>query len=350
MKKERPYIIFFNAIQSKSNLAIRLAVSSKRLQLINKISKSTPFTDLRFFKQNKFNIRILLISKKNKIIKEKTTETDEFGHINLKISNSTQSEKTWIVKIYETSFCNGIEYYLGDFSPENLNEEKKVLITDFDKTLVDTKYSSIKEIFKSLTSPVSDFPNINPSLEKVRAYIKSGHQPFILSSSPHFYENTISEWLKQNNLEIKNIFLKDYRQFFSLSPTDLIFKDVKAHGVHKLAQLLNIILMTDLPREIILVGDNSESDPVIYAIAKYILSNNFNPDEIWNLIRDLNSFKLNNTQSLKILNRLYLLKNLVNQKNRKTEVKIYIRKVPGIVNKSLPPFLDKIINQIEFYE
>ena len=186
--------------------------------------------------------------------------------------------------------------------------KKKVLITDFDKTLVDTKYSSIKEIFKSLTSPVSDFPNIYPSLEKVRAYIQNGHQPFILSSSPHFYENTINEWLKQNNLEIKNIFLKDYRQFFSLSPTDLIFKDVKAHGVHKLAQLLNIILMTDLPREITLIGDNSESDPVIYGIAKYILSNNFNPDEVWNLIRDLNSFKLNNTQSLKILNRLYLFK------------------------------------------
>ena len=108
--------------------------------------------------------------------------------------------------------------------------------------------------------------------------------------------------------------------------------------------------MTDLPREIILIGDNSESDPVIYSITKYILSNHFNPDEIWGLIRDLNSFKLNNTQSLKILNRLYLLKNLIDQKGRSTEVKIYIRKVPGVSNKSLPPFLSKTMNQIEFYD
>tara|TARA_X000000950_G_scaffold221008_1_gene266204 strand:- start:921 stop:1874 length:954 start_codon:yes stop_codon:yes gene_type:complete len=317
---------------------------------MNKMSESTPFTDIRFFKQNKFNIRIILINHRDQISKEKTAETDEFGHINLKISNNTQLEKIKTIKIYENSFRKGIDFFLGSFSPENLNAEKKVLITDFDKTLVDTKYSTIKEIFKSLTSPVSDFPNIDTSLEKVEKYIKDGHQPFILSSSPHFYENTIKEWLKKNHLEIKNIFLKDYRQFFSLSPTDLIFKDVKAHGVHKLAQLLNIILMTDLPREIILIGDNSESDPVIYSITKYILSNHFNPDEIWGLIRDLNSFKLNNTQSLKILNRLYLLKNLIDQKGRNTEVKIYIRKVPGVSSKSLPPFLSKTMNQIEFYD
>ena len=56
---------------------------------------------------------------------------------NLSNGNFREIDKISLIKIYETSFYNGIEYYLGSFSPENLNEEKKVLITDFDKTLVD---------------------------------------------------------------------------------------------------------------------------------------------------------------------------------------------------------------------
>ena len=68
----------------------------------------------------------------------------------------------------------------------------------------------------------------------------------------------------QNKIFTAGIFLKDVRQVFSLWDGDLSPRDITHQGLYKLNQLLDIINMTDIPDELVLMGDNFESDPVIY--------------------------------------------------------------------------------------
>ena len=86
----------------------------------------------------------------------------------------------------------------------------------------------------------------------------------------------------------------------------------------KLNQLINILLLIGIPDELTLIGDNSESDPLIYTIFSYLIEENSDPDILWRNILKLPTVKLQKFQQVRLLNRIYSLKNLLAEKNQRS--------------------------------
>jgi hypothetical protein len=89
--------------------------------------------------------------------------------------------------------------------------------------------------------------------------------------------------------------------------------------------------MTGIPDELILMGDNFESDPVIYLTLVKILTKKVDPWSIWNSIREEDIFKLKRKQNSQLLNKIFQLNNLITRKKKQNPeknmmIKIYIRK------------------------
>ena len=196
------------------------------------------------------------------------------------------------------------------------------------------------------------------SVEILHRYIRRGHHPFILSASPHFYEDAMRDWLYKNNIFSAGIFLKDYRHFFSFLDGELTTKDLKLQGLYKLNHLLDILLMTGIPDELVLMGDNFESDPTIYLTLTKILREDIDPWVIWNEIKEQDIFQLKKKQNSQFLNKIYQLDNLLTRKRKenrgkKIGIKIYIRKRFKTDELQLSPIFEKqkkYLEMIEMYD
>jgi hypothetical protein len=276
-------------------------------------------------------LKIVGLNKDHKVIYKKSFESDSFGNFNFKIPLTEERKQIEILQLYEIRKKPGLELHLGSYIPIRIFSPKKIIICDFDKTLVDTKYSTTKEVYRSLTSPLSDFPTVTTSVEILHRYIKAGHHPFILSASPHFYEDAMRDWLYKNNIYSAGIFLKDYRHFFSFLEGELTAKDLSHQGLYKLNHLLDILLMTGIPDELVLMGDNFESDPIIYLTLAKILREDIDPWIIWNEVKEQEIFMLKKKQNSQFLNKIYQLDNLLTRErkkypNKKPHIEIFIRK------------------------
>jgi hypothetical protein len=238
---------------------------------------------------------------------------------------------------------------MGSFIPIVIQGLKKVIICDFDKTLVDTKYSSTKEVYNSLTKPLSSFPTITNSLERFTSYIADGFHPFILSASPHFYEASMRDWLYQNKVFTAGIFLKDYRSIFSIIEGELAPKDLKVQGLYKLNHLLDILTMTGIPDELVLMGDNFESDPVIYLTLYKVLHKEVEPWELWQALKKDPAFQFNKKQNSQVLSKFYQLGSMVSAHKGICKVKILIRKKANEKEVMISPLLKLDNSAIELY-
>ncbi len=326
---KRAYLINFTAIQGTKQLAIKSSLAHKKVDdsssLTNDLkvlSSTTPIQSIALLKSSVFRVKIQAYNESRSIVLERVYETDKFGNLNVRIPLKELSPISYI-KIYEVSVRPGIDIYLGHFIPIVLSTPQKIIISDFDKTLVDTRYHSVKEVYESLSKPLSYFPAIPKSLEIMKIHIHDNYTPFILSASPHFYERAIRDWLYQNEIYCSSIFLKDYRSAFSFAFGDLSVKDLKVHGFYKLKSLINIMLMTEIPDEIVLMGDHFETDPLIYLILKSFLEGDMEPRATWTAIKHTKPFKLTSKQNTYFLSQLYQLGTML--ENKKPEVKIYIR-------------------------
>jgi hypothetical protein len=285
-----------------------------------------PIKSVRLLTAHTFTLKIVGLNTDRQEVFKKSFESDNFGSFSFKLPLTEITKEIDVLKVYETSFYPGLEINMGSFLPLKIAQNSKIIISDFDKTLVDTRYATAKEVYRSLTRPLSAFPTIPKSVEILKGYIDQGFHPFILSASPHFYEDAIRDWLYQNQIFTAGIFLKDYRHIFSFFEGELRPKDLKVQGLYKLNQLLNILLMTGIPEELVLMGDNFESDPLIYLLLTKIILDGENPRDIWQRIGRHESFLFNDTQDSKILNKLYQLKNNLNQSEQRPKISIYIRK------------------------
>jgi hypothetical protein len=257
------------------------------------------------------------------------------------------------LEVYEVSYHHGIELLLGSFLIQKLSHPTKIIISDFDKTLVDTKYSSPREMYQSLRNPLSYFPKIETSIHLLKKYIKKDYHPFILSASPHFYEKPFRDWLYQNGIFTGNIFLKDYKKILSLNESELSFKDIKKQGFYKLNHLVDILLMTGIPDELILMGDGFESDTIIYLVLRSILIENLDPHFIWKSVKELKTFGFNTKQQAKFLIKFNQLAGQIHKKKTQ-KMKIFIRCKESFYHKVKEfsynvSFLDQQKEHISFY-
>lgn len=321
----RPQLVNFSAITSDNKISIRASItdSDYKLKLRNK-KASAPIESIALFDKHLFRLKILGLNQTNQTLVSKEYDSDNHGNIELKMSSHYNDQEVVKLLVYENSYFNGIDVHLGSFIPLKINQPKKILISDFDKTLVDTKYSTPKELYHSLNKPVNYFPTVEKSIEIVRQYLNDGFQPFILSASPHFYENAIRDWLYQNQIFASNIFLKDYRDFISLFDGSLSTKDLKKHGFYKINQLVDILMMTGIPDHLVVFGDGFETDTFIYLILRALIIDKVDPWKLWKSIQNHRIFNLNSKQDSYFLTKFYRLSELSKLKDS-IKMEIYIR-------------------------
>ncbi len=355
---KRAYPVHFLSILTDEWLAIRASLTMKehiysKGNHLEKFTPSFPIQAYRLLNAYQFIMKIIIKNEDQEVIFEKVYESDSFGTFQLKIplnENMKEDGAVHIIEAYEIGKIKALEVLLGTYLPVNLKNEKKFIICDFDKTLVHTKYSSPEEIYKSLTSPINEFPIIPESIEILNKYCDQGYHPFILSASPHFYENAIRDWLYANNIFSAGIFLKDYRKVFSFFESDLSPKDLKAQGLYKLNHLLDIVYMTGVPEELVLMGDNFESDPLIYLTFYELFHGESEPTQIWKKLKVSEAFRLNHKQNSLLLNKIFQLTDNIKRVHKKPKIKIYIRKKADEAQIDLPDNFQYGADAIDLYK
>lgn len=351
---KRPYLISFTAIASDDLICVRASVTdSDTPWRSSQYQNQSPIQSIGLLSSNKFKMLIIGLSETDETLLEKEFESDSFGNFNFSFVQKIGDHNITKLNVYEASKRQGLSLHLGSFIPQVLTTPKKIVISDFDKTLCDTKYSSPKEVYQSLRKPLSYFPRIEKSIKLLKEHIDNGFSPFILSASPHFYANAIRDWLYQNQIYDGNIFLKDYRSIFAFADGVLTPKDVKHQGFYKLYQIINILNMTGVPEELVLMGDGFESDAFIYLIVVSLLQDKIDPWVVWNHIKSQRVFDLTTKQTFHFLNQFYGL----SEKAKKLEsvnIKVFIRCNEIIHQKCIDSkmpfeFLQKNHSQINFY-
>jgi hypothetical protein len=356
----RPQLLHFTAISTDHYLSIRASFSlssqAKHQFWQNPLpglAPIRPIESLGLLSSRRFRLKIIGMDKNGLELLNKEYDSDSFGDFNLRLPHPLQGPVMRLL-IFETRTHPGLELLIGSFIPINVREQRQILITDFDKTLVDTRYHSLKELYYSLRKPLGYFPPVPASIKLIKNYIEQGHHPFVLSASPHFYENAMRDWLYRNQIFTSNIYLKDYRRVFALFEGELAPKDLKTQGFYKLNHLVNILLMTGIPDELVLVGDGFESDTIIYLTLSSVITGRQDPWVVWNAVKQDEGFKLTNRQHFRFLSKFYQLKNMCDP-NRPCHVKIHIRCRTEMLEKWRSKqfkyeFLNRLLPQVDFYE
>ena len=358
LSTRRPQLAHFLCIITDHNINVRASIETEENLFIQRRTSWTqewffegkiPLKGLKFFSR-KFKIKLVGLDSKQQPFYSDIFESDSVGNFNFKIPLTEKTKEIKAIQLYEVGQTQKLEYYLGTFIPLFVRHPKRIVICDFDKTLLETKFSSVKELYTSLTTPLGKFPPLEDSVTLIKSFIEREFHLFIVSSSPHFYEDAIRDWLYTRGIHPAGIFLKDYRKIFSLFDLELTAKDIRNQGVYKLSQLMNILLMTGPPQDLVLVGDNFESDPLIYLTLAMILYGDHRPWDIWNQLKREEDFKLNKHQDADFLNKMYLIEGLMARfKEDSLNLKIYIRKTGDSGGIHIPDFFQRQLGFIEFY-
>jgi len=355
---KRPHLVHFLSIITDEYIAIKASVTMKENSLaqgnnpvdLEKLAPSFPIQAFRLLNAYEFKLKIVGLDENQNEIYKKFFDSDSYGNFNFKIPLREETGDVVILQLYEIGKEPGLEIHLGTAIPLRITDPKQIVICDFDKTLVDTRYSTTREVYNSLTKPLDSFPTLVKSVDILQALIRDGFHPFILSASPHFYEDAMRDWLYQNHIYTAGIFLKDYRKIFSFLEADLTPKDLKIQGLYKLNHLLDILLMTGIPRELVLMGDNFESDPIIYLTMAMVLKQDHEPWKLWKIVKSQDSFQLNKKQNSQFLNKIYQLNNMITRLGYEPSLKIYIRKKAKETQIKVPHAFEARLPLIELYD
>jgi hypothetical protein len=129
---------------------------------------------------------------------------------------------------------------------------------------------------------------------------------------------------------------------------------LKVQGLYKINQLIDILLLTGIPDELVLMGDNFESDPIIYLSLNSLLAETQDPWQLWNFLRKLEAFQMNKKQNSILLNKIYQVSNLLSampqEQKEKMLVKIFIRKKVQEDSIEAPELLAHLMGNVNLYE
>ncbi len=300
----------------------------------------TPWSYRSLLLPRSYKIHLSLLDQSGSAFLERNLETDSFGQLSFRFPVIMGEKRLAKILLSTTSQ----QHFIAGLIPTPLSSPKKILVSDFDQTLIDTQSHSVKDIIKSLTSPLNEVPAIKSSVELFQRF--TDHTAFILTASPHFYELPIQDWLYQHQLYNAGILTKDYRNFFSLIQGELGLKDLRTQLYYKLKHLLKLLQMTGIPQELVLMGDNSESDPLVYLFLAALLLDEEDP---WVLLQKLNhqaAIELTRKQESQLLG---LSHQLDQQKVGVPPVlRIFIRHKTE-KKKNLPAFLQNYQHLIQLY-
>ena len=111
-------------------------------------SHSSPWENFSFLPEKKFVLLVMGLSSNGNVIYKRFFYNHTNGRFQFQIPrNSNQGLSIHSLKVYEAGTKIGTYFYLGTYLPQILPKPSKVIITDFDKTLVETKYATTKKSF-----------------------------------------------------------------------------------------------------------------------------------------------------------------------------------------------------------
>ncbi len=187
---------------------------------------------------------------------------------------------------------------LGDvvhfpYVTENTSKKaKSIFLWDVDKTYLDTKFESLKGLWRTATEKATSKNNVPGTGELTRCLndkFKNDFAIFFVTASPPQIEHKIFQKLKHDGLEPYGIFCRD--NFQNLRPRKLW--RITKHVGYKLQALLQLRANLSDDVKITMFGDDGESDAIIYSLFSDICSRRLDSSEIRSL---LNSLKVMDNQ------------------------------------------------------
>lgn len=329
----RPMIASLSLIQNSSFLSLRCTIElnappQASTSLLEQLERELiPSQFFKWRNRKVFKLRVEGLSADHHLVYTNEVVEDNYGQFLLQLPTKVAGVELRFIRLYEAAHRARTQFYLGLFIPTLLGKSSKIVISDFDKTLLDTKYSSPKEMLQSFKSPLNSYQPVNSSLNRLQQFIAEDYLPFIVSASPHFYEHPIKDWLYQQEIYTSNIYLKDYRKIFSLFNDEWTSKDIVKQTYYKIFHLLDIILQCDLPREMIMIGDDHEADPEVYLLCRALLLRKISPNQLWKMLQHKPNLVMTPKQSSILLLKLYEVESLMDRKFYVPQIKIFIRQL-----------------------
>lgn len=170
---------------------------------------------------------------------------------------------------------------------ENTSKKaKSIFLWDVDKTYLDTKFESLKGLWRTATEKATSKNNVPGTGELTRCLndkFKNEFAIFFVTASPPQIEHKIFQKLKHDGLEPYGIFCRD--NFQNLRPRKLW--RITKHVGYKLQALLQLRAHLAEDVKITMFGDDGESDAIIYSLFSDICGRRIDSSEIRSLLNSL---------------------------------------------------------------
>lgn len=162
------------------------------------------------------------------------------------------------------------------FASDNEWDHPLQIICDIDKTYLETKYESIKEMAKIMLESAVDKKTVEGAREFLRALkfqrkvYHGGVSPplHFVSSSPPQLRAVLEHKIGMDYLLCSSNSFKDQIYNIKMGKISLL----KDQAAYKVASILSLCQNFRGIKYLVLIGDNAENDPYVYTLIKHILT------------------------------------------------------------------------------
>lgn len=174
---------------------------------------------------------------------------------------------------------------------ENLTQYEEVLMWDIDKTYLDTKFETIRGLFKTIMEKPFQKKNVPGTSVLVRLlranferkYPESRMPIFFITASPPQMEQKVIRKLQLDGINPYGLFCKDNLK--NLRPKR--FWKLTQQVGYKIQALLLLRKMLHPNVKQVLWGDDSESDSIVYCLYSDICARRYQQDELRSILASL---------------------------------------------------------------
>lgn len=160
-----------------------------------------------------------------------------------------------------------------NFSTAAQRQHPVHIISDIDKTYLETSYGTLKSMAKIALEDASEKQTVAGSRELLRAlkwpspFTVNGISPplHFVSSSPPQLRGVLEQKISRDRLLCASNSFKD--QIYNIKKGKLSL--LKHQISYKLASILSLLNTLENTQKLLLIGDDAESDPLVYAWIKF---------------------------------------------------------------------------------
>lgn len=176
-------------------------------------------------------------------------------------------------------------YQYGTFKKPKGPDLPLIYVWDIDKTYLNTRFETLKGLFKTAFEKAFQKVNVPGTSTLVRALTGfDQHTPlYFVSASPPQMESKIHQKMQLDGVRPLGIFFKDNLK--NLRPKK--FKRLKQQVGYKVQGLLELMAHLNQKVSLVLFGDDSESDAVVYNLFSDICARRLPEEEILSILEAL---------------------------------------------------------------